>query len=137
MEQVLAVLEQVGLVPPRLYLERLPSELSGGQRQRVALARALITNPRLLLADEPLSMLDFNLRRQLLDLLLKLNEERKLAVLFVTHDPGLARYAARPILYLEKGRLQPQSQGPSFMELNRLLVPDAARFDFPSPLTFK
>jgi len=137
MEQVLAVLEQVGLVPPRLYLERLPSELSGGQRQRVALARALITNPRLLLADEPLSMLDFNLRRQLLDLLLKLNEERKLAVLFVTHDPGLARYAARPILYLEKGRLQPQSQGPSFMELNRLLVPDAARFDFPSPLAFK
>lgn len=137
MEQVLAVLEQVGLTPTRLYLDRLPSELSGGQRQRVALARALITNPRLLLADEPLSMLDFNLRRQLLDLLLKLNEERKLAVLFVTHDPGLARYAARPILYLENGRLQPQSLRPAFIELNSLSVPDTAGLAFSPSLTFK
>lgn len=137
MKQVLAVLEQVGLTPVRSFLDRLPSELSGGQRQRVALARALITNPRLLLADEPLSMLDFNLRRQLLDLLLKLHAERGLAVLFVTHDPGLARYAAQPILYLEKGRLQPQSPPLSFLALDTLLAPASGGLASPSPLAFK
>lgn len=138
MEQVLAVLEQVGLTPVRSFLDRLPSELSGGQRQRVALARALITNPRLLLADEPLSMLDFNLRRQLLDLLLKLHAEHGLAVLFVTHDPGLARYAARPILYVEKGRLQPRSSPPTFSsEVNTLLGRADRVPASPSPLAFK
>ena len=83
---VLGLLESVGLTPAETFVDRHPHELSGGQRQRVAIARAVAVQPRLVLADEPTSMLDVATRLEILELLRGLAEERGVGVLFITHD---------------------------------------------------
>ncbi len=98
-----ALLASVGL-PPELS-ERLPRALSGGQRQRVAIARALATDPELLIADEPTSMLDVSLRAGILDLLVRARDDRGLACVFITHDLGGARAVADRVLVLYAGIL--------------------------------
>ncbi len=104
-EQVSEALASAGLRPPeRLYL-RYPHELSGGQRQRVLLAGALALEPRLLIADEPVSSLDASIRGELLALLLRLRQERGLGVLVVTHDLGLAWNIADRIAVMYLGRI--------------------------------
>jgi putative ABC transport system ATP-binding protein len=85
-------LEAVGL---SAHAHRIPSELSGGQQQRVALARALVARPSLLLADEPTGNLDSNLGRGIMQLLTRLNHERNLTIVLVTHDREIAGYAHR------------------------------------------
>lgn len=95
-------LEQVGLTPPDLFLDRYPHELSGGQRQRVAIAAALVLKPSLLIADEPVSMLDMSVRAGILALFDELRTNLKLGVLMITHDLGtVAQFADRiAVMYL-------------------------------------
>jgi len=89
------LLELVGLVPPDDFLRRHPSRLSGGQMQRIAIARAISVNPKFLVADEAVSMLDASLRIEVLDLLLDLKNRFGMTCLFITHDFGVARYFAK------------------------------------------
>jgi peptide/nickel transport system ATP-binding protein len=103
--QSLDLLEQVELTPARQFLHKFPHELSGGQRQRVAVARALGARPEVLLADEPVSMLDVSIRLSVLNLLRRLVEDRGVALLYITHDIASARYFARTTLVMYAGRL--------------------------------
>lgn len=104
-DKSLALLEACGLRPADLYLDQHPHSLSGGQRQRVAIARALATDPDVLLADEPTSMLDVSIRTDVLRLLVRLRDERGLAQVLVTHDLAAARFVADRILVLYGGML--------------------------------
>ncbi|AFY50236.1 ATPase component of various ABC-type transport systems with duplicated ATPase domain [Nostoc sp. PCC 7524] len=104
-EQVLWMLEKVGLTPPELYYQRYPSDLSGGQQQRVAIARALITRPKLIICDEPVSMLDASVQSQVLDLMLQLKDEFELTYLFITHDLWLARFLCDRIAVMHGGKI--------------------------------
>src|SRR5205085_5629213 len=85
-EHILSLLNRVNLSPAEQFIQKFPHQLSGGQRQRVAIARALAVRPEVLLADEPISMLDVSIRLDILNLLLRLKEEEHLALLFITHD---------------------------------------------------
>jgi peptide/nickel transport system ATP-binding protein len=104
-ETIHDLLRTVGLVPPEEIAEKYPHELSGGQRQRVAIARALAVQPKVVLADEPISMLDVSIRIGILNLMAKLKEERGIAFLYVTHDLGSARYLADDILVMYAGQI--------------------------------
>lgn len=104
-ERVLAALADVGLVPADLYLDRHPHELSGGQRQRVAIAASLVLGPALLLADEPVSMLDVSVRAGVLHLLRGLCTQRRLGVLMITHDLSTAAHFADRIAVMYLGRI--------------------------------
>jgi peptide/nickel transport system ATP-binding protein len=99
------LLETVQLTPSEQYLDKHPHELSGGQRQRVAIARALAVAPRVLLADEPVSMLDVSIRLGVLNLLTRLRDEQRLAILYVTHDIASARYFADEIAVMYAGEV--------------------------------
>ncbi len=104
-----AVLRQVGL--PESYLDKFPHELSGGQRQRVAIARAVILNPDLIVADEPISMLDVSIRSSILNLMLRLKAELEATFIFITHDLASARYICDEIAVMYLGRVV--EQGPA------------------------
>lgn len=104
-EQVLWMLEKVGLTPAELYYHRYPADLSGGQQQRVAIARALITQPKLIICDEPVSMLDASVQTQVLDLMLQLKAEFDLTYLFITHDLWLARFLCDRIAVMNGGKI--------------------------------
>ena len=99
------LLEQVALTPASKFRDAYPHELSGGQRQRVSIARALAAAPRVLLADEPVSMLDVSIRLEVLDLIANLRTRLDLAVLYITHDIASARYFADEILVMNAGRI--------------------------------
>jgi ABC-type glutathione transport system ATPase component len=104
-ERVHELLDTVGLTPPEQFAAKLPHQLSGGQRQRVVIARALACDPDLIVADEPVSMLDVSLRAGVLRLLAKLRAERGLSLLYITHDLLSARVVTDEILVLHSGRL--------------------------------
>ncbi len=99
------LLDLVHLTPAEQFLPKFPHELSGGQRQRVVIARSLATNPAVLLADEPVSMLDVSIRLGILNLLQELQERRRIAILYVTHDMATARYFAQATLVMYAGQL--------------------------------
>jgi oligopeptide/dipeptide ABC transporter ATP-binding protein len=103
-ERVREALERAGLAPAELFLDRYPHELSGGQRQRVAIAAALVLEPKLLVADEPVSMLDVSVRAGILDLLDGLREGG-LGILMITHDLSTATHYADRILVMYLGRI--------------------------------
>jgi peptide/nickel transport system ATP-binding protein len=99
------LLRRVALKPPDQFTGKFPHELSGGQRQRVAIARGLAVRPRVLIADEPVSMLDVSIRLGVLNLLADLRDREKLAILYVTHDIASARYLADTIMVMYAGQL--------------------------------
>lgn len=98
-------IERVGLAPAELFVTRFPHELSGGQRQRVAIAAALILKPTLLLADEPVSMLDVSVRAGVLNLLRELRRDSGMAIVLVTHDLSTAGHFADQIAVMYLGRI--------------------------------
>jgi peptide/nickel transport system ATP-binding protein len=104
-EQILALLNRVSLSPAEQFIQKYAHQLSGGQRQRVAIARALAVRPEVLLADEPVSMLDVSIRLDILNLLLRLKDEEQLALLFITHDIASARYFAEDTLVMYAGQV--------------------------------
>ncbi|MEQ9485864.1 dipeptide ABC transporter ATP-binding protein [Coleofasciculus sp. F4-SAH-05] len=103
--QVMEMLERVGLTPPDDYYHRYPRDLSGGQQQRVAIARALITRPRLIICDEPVSMLDATVQTQVLELMRSLKQEFELTYLFITHDLWVARFFCDAIAVMNRGQI--------------------------------
>jgi len=104
-ERVLQMLERVNLTPAGDMAARRPHELSGGQRQRVAIARALAPGAQVLIADEPVSMLDVSIRLEVLNLMARLQREDNLAVLYITHDLATARHFSDEILVMFRGRI--------------------------------
>jgi len=99
------LLEDVGLRAAAQYLDRYPHELSGGQRQRVSIARSLAMEPKLIIADEPLSGADVSIRGQVLNLLLDIQRSRDVAYLMITHDISIARAFADRVAVMMKGEL--------------------------------
>ncbi|KZX20950.1 ABC transporter ATP-binding protein [Rathayibacter tanaceti] len=104
-ERVLELLRTVGLAPEEEFAAKLPHQLSGGQRQRVVIARALASEPQVLIADEPVSMLDVSLRAGVLALLEELRESRGLSLLYITHDLLSARLVTDEVIVLNRGRI--------------------------------
>jgi peptide/nickel transport system ATP-binding protein len=104
-DKIATVLERVSLTPADAFMHKYPHELSGGQRQRVAIARALAVQPRVLLADEPVSMLDVSIRLGVLNLLGDLRDREHLAILYITHDIASARYLADKIVVMYAGQV--------------------------------
>ncbi len=103
------VLEEVKLYPVEDYLEKFPHMLSGGQQQRVVIARAMILEPLIIVADEPVSMLDASVRVEILKLLRSLQESHHLAVIYITHDLATVRYFSERIFVMYAGKLIEQS----------------------------
>ena len=135
-DQITSLLERVSLSPQTA--DKYPHELSGGQRQRVAIARALAVRPRVLLADEPVSMLDVSIRLGVLNLLADLRERERLAIVYVTHDIASARYLGDTIAVMYAGQII--EQGPATTVTDRpshpytqLLLAAAPDPDRPSP----
>jgi peptide/nickel transport system ATP-binding protein len=104
-EEVERVLDAVGLVPPGDVIRKFPHELSGGQRQRIGFAQALALRPKLIVADEPVSMLDVSIRVGILNLMSELREREGVSFLYITHDVGSARYIADRVLVMYAGHL--------------------------------
>jgi peptide/nickel transport system ATP-binding protein len=137
---IVSLLERVSLTPADQFLRKYPHELSGGQRQRVAIARALAVQPRILLADEPVSMLDVSIRLGILNLLGDLRERDGLAILYITHDIASARYLADDIMVMyagevvESGPSQSLTDSPAHPYTQLLLsaAPDPDRVEPPS-----
>ena len=102
-ESILNLLRRVALEPAEQFINTYPHELSGGQRQRVSIARGLAVQPKVLLADEPVSMLDVSIRLGVLNLLADLRDRERLAILYVTHDIASARYLADTIMVMYAG----------------------------------
>jgi len=100
--QVLAALDAVGLTE---WQDHTPNELSGGQQQRVAIARAIVTEPEVILADEPTGNLDSHTSRDIMDLIAAFNRDRGITVVMVTHEPDMAAYAGRRVHFLD-GRIE-------------------------------
>ena len=105
LERIRQVMEEVRLIPGEDFIDKFPHMLSGGQQQRVVIARAMILEPKLIVADEPVSMLDASVRVEILKLLEKLQESHNLAVIYITHDLSTVRYFSERIFVMYAGKI--------------------------------
>jgi len=105
MERIIRALEEVKVFPVNDFLPKYPHMLSGGQQQRIVIARAMLLDPKLIVADEPVSMLDASVRVEILRLMRGLQEKRKLAVMYITHDLSTVRYFSRRIFVMYAGKI--------------------------------
>jgi peptide/nickel transport system ATP-binding protein len=121
-ERARAQLAAVGLEPPESFERRLPRQLSGGQQQRVAIARALILEPKVLLCDESVSMLDAEVQTDVLNLLADLQRRLRLGLLFVTHDLNVASGFCHRVIVLEGGRIVEQGPGDQLLRHPRAAI---------------
>ncbi len=126
------LLSSVGL--SETFLDRYPHEFSGGQRQRICIARALALDPKILVADEPVSALDVSVQAQILNLLKKIKRERKISMLFVTHDFAVARFLCDEIAVMYKGRIVERAPSADLFErplhpYTRMLLAAVPRLD--------
>ncbi|MGH3448748.1 MAG: oligopeptide/dipeptide ABC transporter ATP-binding protein, partial [Nocardioidaceae bacterium] len=103
--RIVDALERVGLSPVELFLSKYPNDLSGGQKQRVVVARAIIMSPNVLVADEPISMLDMSVRAKILQLMLDLKDQLDLTYMYITHDLASAKYFCNRIAIMYLGRI--------------------------------
>jgi peptide/nickel transport system ATP-binding protein len=110
MERIHKVMEEVKMTPADDFLHKFPHMLSGGQQQRIVIARAMILEPKLLVADEPVSMLDASVRVEILRLLRNLQEKHNLAVIYITHDLSTVRYFSERIFVMYAGKLVESSR---------------------------
>ncbi|MCQ4923080.1 ATP-binding cassette domain-containing protein [Tissierella carlieri] len=101
----LETLESGGLRPAEDIMKRYPHELSGGQLQRISILRAMLLNPKFIIADEPVSMLDVSVRAEIINMLLKLSKEKNAAVIFISHDIALTRYISDKVAVMYLGRV--------------------------------
>jgi peptide/nickel transport system ATP-binding protein len=115
-EKMHELLETAGLNPPQEMARKFPFELSGGQRQRVAIARALAVEPEIILADEPISMLDVSIRMGVLNLMYRLKEENGIGFLYITHDLASARYIADRTMVMYAGHVVESGESVRLME---------------------
>lgn len=115
-ERIYKVMEEVKMTPADDFLQKFPHMLSGGQQQRIVIARAMILEPRLLVADEPVSMLDASVRVEILRLLRNLQEKHNLAVIYITHDLSTVRYFSERIFVMYAGRLVESSRIESLVQ---------------------
>jgi len=104
-ELVLRALEDVGLPEPEITIDKYPSQLSGGQRQRAMIAAAYIGSPKLLICDEPTTALDVTVQAQILQLLRRINEERGIAILFISHDLHVVRRLCSRVAVMKDGQI--------------------------------
>jgi peptide/nickel transport system ATP-binding protein len=102
---VLDVLQQVRLEPANDIAKKYPHMLSGGQRQRVVIARALVVKPKMIIADEPVSMLDVSIRAEILELMSEIHNNNKISFIYITHDLATAKYFADRIIILYEGKI--------------------------------
>lgn len=102
-QKIISLMETVGLDPA--VMKKYPHEFSGGQRQRIAIARALAPEPKLIIADEPVSALDVSIQSQILNLLRKLRDDFQLTMIFISHDLGVVRYIADRIAVMYQGKI--------------------------------
>lgn len=110
------LLEDVGLTPTDQFLQKHPNELSGGQRQRVCIARAIALNPKFIVADEPVSMLDLSVRAGILNLIKKLKEEHGLTLMLITHDLASAQYMCNMISIMYIGKIVEMGAGKEILK---------------------
>ncbi len=115
-ERIYDLLNTVGLNPAPEVAKKFPYQLSGGQRQRVAIARALAVDPEVILADEPISMLDVSIRMGVLNLMEKLKEERQIGYLYITHDIASARYIGDKTIVMYAGRMVEGAESTELMD---------------------
>jgi peptide/nickel transport system ATP-binding protein len=115
-ERAHQLLATVGLNPPAEYAQKHPYQLSGGQRQRVAIARALAVGPEIILADEPISMLDVSIRMGVLNLMERLKEERGIGFLYITHDLASARYIGDQTMVMYAGHMVEGAESTELMD---------------------
>ena len=116
---IIDLLEKVGLYPGEKFAEKFPHEMSGGERQRVAIARALSLEPKIVVADEPTSMLDVSIRMEILEIFAKMRIENNLTVLFITHDLASARYLADRIIVLKNGKIIEENNSEKLIQTPR------------------
>ena len=115
-QHIVDLLEKVGLTPGEKFAEKFPHEMSGGERQRVSIARALSLDPKIIVADEPTSMLDVSIRMEILEIFAKMRKENNLTVLFITHDLASARYLADRIIVLKNGKIIEQNKSEDLIQ---------------------
>nr|WP_226894873.1 ATP-binding cassette domain-containing protein [Luteolibacter marinus] len=113
-ERITTLMETVGLDPR--FQKKYPHEFSGGQRQRIAIGRALAPEPKLIIADEPVSALDVSIQSQILNLLKKLRAELGLTMIFITHDLGVVRYLADRIVVMYKGKIVEEGEAEALFD---------------------
>ncbi|MEM9426652.1 MAG: ABC transporter ATP-binding protein [Pseudomonadota bacterium] len=137
--RILELLHEVGIVDPESRLKSYPHQLSGGQRQRVMIAMALANNPKLLIADEPTTALDVTIQAQILDLLARIQKERGMSMLFITHDLGIVRRFADRVNVMKDGEIVEHGEtrkifsAPAHPYTQKLLSAESTGFPDPVP----